>query len=204
MYDIQELRDQMTAMKKNLDKYAIVNEKLIHTVMSKRSQGLNWFVNAEIILFPFICFFFFGICAVLELSIWIAITIAVGCALSTLADMKTMRVSQKRINKSSLYELRTFLIRQKRNRIIQSAIELPLCAAWLIWFMLEYLDNDNLFGDLKSSDTFIYVKVILIAAMLLLFVIIVAIIFRKIQKVNDAMLSDIDLLEKTEKEGDIQ
>lgn len=195
MNEIYELRQQMAAMKRSLDKYAIVNENLICTVLKKRSQGLNWFVNTEIIVLPVLCLFFFGLCSALHLSIWLAITMSVACVLSTIVDTKTMRVPKKLISEMNLSQLRTFLVRQKRYRTWQLIVELPLSAAWIVWFMLEYLSNDVMFETLKDSETFAWIKLIIIAVMLLLVTVIIMVLFKKSQGVNDAMLRDIEAIE---------
>ena len=123
----------MAAMKSDLDKNAIVNDRLIQTVMKERSKGLNRFVNAEIISIPFTFLLFIVICYVMKLSIWIFVTMAIGVIVSTIVDIKTMKVSTRLINSLSLRDLRTYLIRQKRQRTIQLIVELPLGMAWLVW-----------------------------------------------------------------------
>lgn len=195
MDEIKEMREQMAAMKRSLDKYAIINDTLIDTVLKKRSQGLNWFVNAEIISIPVLCLFFFGFCYAMEMTIWIAITMTAGCIVSVIFDMKTMRVPSGMISSSNLQELRYFLVRQKRNRTIQLLVETPFCVVWIIWFMLAYFDNDVLFGTLKDSETFQWVKIILVAVVLIIAGIAVMLIYNKSQKVNDDMLKDIDTVE---------
>lgn len=129
MDELKELRDQMAAMRNDLNNYAIVNDRLMLTVMKQRSKGLNWYVNAELIFTPFLILFFFGICYALNMSVWLAITMSVACVISGLIDIKTMRLSSRLINSLSLRELRTYLIRQKRQHTIQLIVELPLCMA---------------------------------------------------------------------------
>lgn len=196
MDELKELRNQMSAMKDSLERYEIINERLMHTVMEGRSKGLNWFVSVEMITVPFLCLFFFGVCAALHLTMWLAITISVACVVSTIWDMKTMRVPRKLINKLSHSDLRRFLIRQKRMRAIQLAVELPLSIAWVIWFMLAYLGNEVMFGDLVDSKAYMWAKIIFIAVMVLLVIVVVMVIFRKSQRINDSMISDIDSSEE--------
>ena len=105
MDEIKALRDQMAKMKSSLDSYAIINTHLMHTVIKERSKGLNRLVIGEIILIPFLCLFFFGLCYVLDMSMWIAITMAVGCIISAIFDFKTVRVPSKLIGQLSLRDL---------------------------------------------------------------------------------------------------
>lgn len=196
MDETKDLREQMAAMKRSLDNYAIVNDNLIATIMKSRTQGLNQFVNAEIISTPFICVLFFGLCSVLDMSIWIAVSITVACVISVIADMRTMKIPSSLINRLSLSQLHEFLIRQKRNRKLQMAIESPLMAAWIVWFILSFLENETMFGNVKGSESFIWVKLVTVIAMLIVSAIAVGVVFMKSQRVNDAMLGDIDTLEK--------
>ncbi len=193
MDELKELRDQMAAMRSDLNNYAIVNDRLMQTVMRQRSKSLNWFVNAELIVTPFLILFFFGICYILHMSMWLAITMSVACIISGIIDLKTMRVSSKLINSLSLRDLRSYLIRQKRQRTIQMIIELPLCMAWLVWFMLDYFSNEVMFADLQKSAIFQWVKIIAIAITAIIAIIVIAVIFKKSQRVNDTMIEDIDL-----------
>lgn len=193
MDELKELRDQMAAMRSDLNNYAIVNDRLMQTVMRQRSKSLNWFVNAELIVTPFLILFFFGICYILHMSMWLAVTMSVACIISGIIDLKTMRVSSKLINSLSLRDLRSYLIRQKRQRTIQMIIELPLCMAWLVWFMLDYFSNEVMFADLQKSAIFQWVKIIAIAITAIIAIIVIAVIFKKSQRVNDTMIEDIDL-----------
>ena len=191
MDELKELRDQMADMRRSLDNYSIVNDRLMQTVMRERSKGLNWYVNAEIISIPFISLMFFGIFLSLHMSIWIPITVTVGCIVSTLFDLKTMKISKKKINSLSLRDLRAFLIRQKRMRTVQLAIELPLVIAMVTWFMLAYLENEVMFGNSASEGPAVW-KYVTVAIMLAIVCVLVMVIYRKSQNVNDRMIEDID------------
>lgn len=191
MDELKELRDQMADMRRSLDNYSIINDRLMQTVMRERSKGLNWYVNAEIISIPFISLMFFGIFLSLHMSIWIPITVTVGCIVSTLFDLKTMKISKKKINSLSLRDLRAFLIRQKRMRTVQLAIELPLVIAMVTWFMLAYLENEVIFGNSASEGPAVW-KYVTVAIMLAIVCVLVMVIYRKSQNVNDRMIEDID------------
>lgn len=197
MDEITELRRQMAAMKQSLDNYTIVNKQLIRNVMSKRPQGLNWLVTTELITVPFLCVFFFGICIALHISIWIAITLTIACVIDTYLDTKTMRVPQKLISSLPLQELRKYLVRQKRNRKIQFLVMAPLCAAWILWFLLSYLHNDVIFHELRASEGFLWAEIAFVGGTLIICGIVITVIYLKSQRVNDAMINDIDSLDES-------
>ncbi len=202
MDEITELRQQMAEMKRSLDKYNIVNQNLIKTVMKKRTQGLNWIVNAEFILLPFISLFYLGLCAALDMSMWFAITCSVACLVSALVDIKTMKVSKNLINRLTLKELRIYLLKQKRSRKLQLAIEMPLMIVWLIWFLIAFFDNKKMFGDLVDSEIFMWIKIGIIAVTFIITLVVIMVLFSKSQKINDAIINDIDTIQDTSESVD--
>lgn len=195
MDELDILRDQMAAMKSDLDKNAIVNDRLIQTVMKERSKGLNRLVNAEIIFIPFLILFYIGICHVMKLSIWIAVTMAIGCIISMIIDLKTMKVSTRLINSLSLRDLRTYLIRQKRQRTIQLIVELPLAMAWLVWFLLSLLGNSMALRDMNDPTTVGWIKFAVIIATAIIALVVIILVYRNSQRINDSMIKEIDSLE---------
>lgn len=195
MDELDILRDQMAAMKSDLDKNAIVNDRLIQTVMKERSKGLNRLVNAEIIFIPFLILFYIGICHVMKLSIWIAVTMAIGCIISMIIDIKTMKVSTRLINSLSLRDLRTYLIRQKRQRTIQLIVELPLGMAWLVWFLLSLLGNSMALRDMNDPTTVGWIKFAVIIATAIIALVVIILVYRNSQRINDSMIKEIDSLE---------
>lgn len=195
MDELDMLRAQMAAMKSDLDKNAIVNDRLMQTVMKERSKGLNRLVNAEIIFIPFLILFYIGICHVMKLSIWIAVTMAIGCIISMIIDLKTMKVSTRLINSLSLRDLRTYLIRQKRQRTIQLIVELPLAMAWLVWFLLSLLGNSMALRDMNDPTTVGWIKFAVIIATAIIALVVIILVYRNSQRINDSMIKEIDSLE---------
>lgn len=195
MDELDMLRDQMAAMKSDLDKNAIVNDRLIQTVMKERSKGINRFVNAEIISIPFTFLLFILICYVMKLSIWIFVTMAIGVIVSTIVDIKTIKVSTRLINSLSLRDLRTYLIRQKRQRTIQLIVELPLGMAWLVWFLLSLFDNSMVLRDMNDQATVGWIKFAIIMATSIIALFTTIMIYREAQNVNNSMIKEIDSLE---------
>lgn len=195
MDELDMLRDQMAAMKSDLDKNAIINDRLMQTVMKERSKGLNRLVNAEIISIPFLILLFFGICHVMHLSIWILVTMAIGLIVSTVVDIKTVKVSTRLINSLSLRDLRTYLIRQKRQRTIQLIVELPLGMAWLVWLLLSLFDNSMVLTDLRDMNNqatvgWIKFAIIMVTSIIAIFTMIM--VYREAQNVNDSMIKEIE------------
>lgn len=195
MDEIKELREQMNAMRQSLDSYAIINDRLMKSVMKERSKDLNRLVIGEIIALPFIALFYFGICLALDMTIWLAIAATAGSILSTLVDVRTVKVPGRMVNGSSLRGLKEYLLKQKRMRAVQTAVELPLSIAWLVWFLLAFMSNDMMFGDLAGSETFAWVKYGTVGIAILLTLVSVCLIYRKIQNINNSIINEIDAMD---------
>ena len=199
MDELNQLRDQMASMKSSLDKYSIVNKTLMRTVMRQRSNWLNGIVIAEIITVPILSEFFFGLCAACDLSIWIAITLAVALVASTVVDWKsTMWISSDAINSESLLSLRRRLEKQKHARLIQLVIELPLMLIWALWFYVEFFHMHDVVAGLTSGNADVIAKLIIIAIAFATSVAVVMWIYKRAQRTNDSMISDIDVLTEDE------
>lgn len=197
MDEIKELREQMNAMRQSLDSYAIINDRLMKSVMKERSKDLNRLVIGEIIALPFIDLFYFGICLALDMTIWLAIAATAGSILSTLVDVRTVKVPGRMVNGSSLRGLKEYLLKQKRMRAVQTAVELPLSIAWLVWFLLAFMSNDMMFGDLAGSETFAWVKYGTVGIAILLTLVSVCLIYRKIQNINNSIINEIDAMDES-------
>ena len=195
MDEIKELREQMNAMRQSLDSYAIINDRLMKSVMKERSKDLNRLVIGEIIALPFIALFYFGICLALDMTIWLAIAATAGSILSTLVDVRTVKVPGRMVNGSSLRGLKEYLLKQIRMRAVQTAVELPLSIAWLVWFLLAFMSNDMMFGDLAGSETFAWVKYGTVGIAILLTLVSVCLIYRKIQNINNSIINEIDAMD---------
>ena len=131
----------------------------------------------------------------MKLSIWIAVTMAIGCIISMIIDLKTMKVSTRLINSLSLRDLRTYLIRQKRQRTIQLIVELPLAMAWLVWFLLSLLGNSMALRDMNDPTTVGWIKFAVIIATAIIALVVIILVYRNSQRINDSMIKEIDSLE---------
>ena len=120
---------------------------------------------------------------------------AIGCIISMIIDLKTMKVSTRLINSLSLRDLRTYLIRQKRQRTIQLIVELPLAMAWLVWFLLSLLGNSMALRDMNDPTTVGWIKFAVIIATAIIALVVIILVYRNSQRINDSMIKEIDSLE---------
>ena len=197
MDELNELRNQMAAMKQSLENYSIVNQRLMRTVMKQRSGWMNNYVIAEIIGTPLLALLMIGLCRLMHISMWIAYTITIAMILSTYVDWKsTMRILPADINSLSLLDLKKKLQKQKYYRKIQLLVELPLSLAWAAWFLIEYLHLQDAFKNLSEGNALAWGSVIFMVFMLALSAIVAIILYKKAQQTNDRIIDDIEHTDK--------
>lgn len=178
----------MAELKRNLDKEQIVNEKLLRTVMRQRASWLNKFVTAEFIMLPILYLMFAGICAYFHVSQWYAVTLLVFSIIDVVLDMRTFRISPKVFSTCTMLEVRRLLIKQKKERFVHMCVSLPLSLVWLI-LMLSAIANAS--DPLATDHTLNFAGVIGGVIGGIVGGIVVILIYRKAQRTNDTLISDI-------------
>lgn len=193
MDELEKLRVEMDALKRNLDKQQIVNKDLMRTVMKQRASWLNNLVIGEIVLLPVLFIMFMAMCVVLHVSVWFAVALLVIGGIDTAFDWRTLRISPRLISTSSIMQLRRTLVKQKKQRFWQTMIGTVLAIIWLILFASAALHADGLaeedhlinfggaiggvFGGIFGGIAVVW-------------------IYKKAQKTNDDILSDLDEIEE--------
>lgn len=193
MDELEKLRVEMDALKRNLDKQQIVNKDLMRTVMKQRASWLNNLVIGEIVLLPVLFIMFMAMCVGLHVSVWFAVAMLVIGGIDTAFDWRTLRISPRLISTSSIMQLRRTLVKQKKQRFWQTVIGTVLSIIWLILFASAALHADGLaeedhlinfggaiggvFGGIFGGIAVVW-------------------IYKKAQKTNDDILSDLDEIEE--------
>lgn len=188
MDELNILKEEMAALKRNLDNEKIVNGKLLRTVMRQRASWLNRFVVSEFIMLPVLYLIFAGICAFFHISQWYAVTLLILSLLDVLFDMRTFRISPKVFSTHTMLEVRRMLTKQKKERFIHMCISLPLAIVWLI-LMLSAIAKASY--PQASDHTLNLTGVIGGTIGGLIGGIIVFLIYRKAQRTNDFIINDI-------------
>lgn len=196
MDDFNEMRQQLASMKQSLDKYRIVNEKLLIKVMRQRSSWLNNYVAGEIIATPFIVFIMWGICELSQITPWVWISVSVAIAASVIVDFYTMKIRVNNIWRDNLMEFRSRLLQQKRLRRIQLIVELPLMMLWSIWFYAEYFRIE--LSGLTDGNAIAWFWVGFCILSIAFSAFIVLWIFRKAQRTNDSLIAEIESSEDSD------
>lgn len=197
MDEFEIMRKQLESMKQQLDTQQIVNNKLMYKVMRDKASWMNRFVKAELITFPFVYMLFVGICYVYGISQWYSFALLICGGIDAALDMRTVSIPSDLFSSSSILGLRKFLVRQKKERFIQTCTSGTLCVIWLILFLSAITTtNSPLFPDNDIWNSAMTGGRIggIIGAIIGLIVMIV--LYRKMQRTNDQILTDIDELEK--------
>lgn len=196
MDELEIMRQQLLVMKQRLDTQQIINSELMRRVMRSKASWLNKFVITEIILLPFLFLFILGFCDGAEISTWYAYAYLVLAGIDVVLDYKTVRIAPKKFGESSILELKKYLLKQKHQRFVQTLVATPLAIAWMVLFILD-LYGSPLFGSTNGGDE----KSMLFPALITGFigitlgVIIIIVLYKKIQSTNDELLRDIQNLE---------
>lgn len=200
MDELEIMRQQMAAMKRQLDTQHIINQDLMRKVMRSKASWLNRLVKYEFIALPFIYLLFVAICYFYSISQWYAFVILIGTAIDATFDIRTVRIPPQLFSSSTLLGLKKFLIRQKKERFFQTVIGGGFCVIYL--FMFGYamitaspletsgiIDND-LWQGAKTGG--------IIGGVIGMVVALIGVItlFRKMQSTNDQLLRDINDLEQ--------
>lgn len=134
MDELNILKEEMAAMKRNLDKEQIVNERLLRTVMKQRASWMNVFVKAEFIVLPLSCLVIAAACVSMHVSLWYVAVLFILGIIDALVDLRTFRVSPKIFSTCTMMEVKKILTRQKKERFVHLCISLPLAIVWLALF----------------------------------------------------------------------
>lgn len=193
MDELEKLRVEMDALKRNLDKQQIVNKDLMRTVMKQRASWLNNLVIGEIVLLPVLFIMFMAMCVGMHVSVWFAVALLVIGGIDTAFDWRTLRISPRLISTSSIMQLRRILVKQKKQRFWQTVIGTVLAIIWLILFASAALHADGLAEDdhlINFGGAIAGVFGGILGGIAVVW------IYKKAQKTNDDILSDLDEIEE--------
>ena len=139
MDELQEMREQMAALKEKLNKQEVVNERLIRDVLSQKMKVINkngWIAGiCGLFVITFGNFVFYQ----MGLSTWFLI----GTTVMMLFCIATTWISHSWINSNEIVNgdlLRVAKQAQRLQRVYKNwkYIALPMILVWATWLGLEY------------------------------------------------------------------
>lgn len=190
---LEQMRQQMTELKQQLDRQEIVNEQLLRQSMTSKMSWIKRYVWLEIAFIPIVLLILAPIHAMLGLSWWLYGFLAVMLVVDVAADWRINRVDRNQLLTGNLVEASRRLTAMKRQRAWAFVLGIVGVVIWIAWFLFELKlaqgiqANDFLNGFAQGGlvGGIIGAVIGLIAAI---------IIFNKMQRTNDEVLAQIDQL----------
>ena len=185
--ELEQLKAQITMLREELTRSRIVNDKIMRQAMRERSSWLNTFVKFEAISTPLFGLIFIGVLYLFRVSIWPGIVFIIIGFISTWVDFG---ITSNNILTMPLLKLKEKLAVQKRQRLIQLIVEMPLTVLWLLWFALTL--NSGLNPD-KPITKYINIggSVGLLVG-LIVGIIVGIVVYLKAQDTNNELIYTID------------
>lgn len=199
MEELEIMRLQLESMKEQLRSQHIVNESLMRKVMKGKASWMNTLVKAEIICVPITWILFAAICVFYDMSQWYASLFLIMAAVDTYIDWYTVRIPPSFFGTLSMLDLKKYLLKQKKWRFWQVCIMSPLCLIWMIAFFYAMGSNSSSLISGEFSDVVEAAKTGGLAGGILsgvVGVVVMIILFRRMQRTNDTLISDINDSEK--------
>lgn len=192
MDEFEIMRQQLAAMKRQLDTQKTVNRELMRKVMKSKTSWMNRLVKAEFFIIPVASLLIFAICQSYGISQWFTITFLVCGIIDALLDIRTVRIPSDIFSTYSIINLKKFMARQKKERLIQTCISGAFCAIWIMLFFYSYITADvSPLSDESAKHTGIVGGFIGLTVA----TIVIAIVYKKMQRTNDEILNEIGKFE---------
>ncbi len=190
---LEQMRQQMTELKQQLDRQQIVNEQLLRQSMTSKMSWIKRYIWLEVALIPILLLILAPIHAMLGLSWWLYGFLAVMLVVDVAADWRINHVDRNQLLTGNLVEASRRLTLMKKQRAWAFVLGLIGVIVWIVWFLFELKNVQGL----QSSDFLNgfaqggFVGGIIGAVIGL---IVSIIIFNKMQRTNDEVLRSIDQL----------
>lgn len=198
MENLEITRQQLASLKQRLDTQKIINKDLMYKVMRNKASWLNIFVNIEIISLPILYFIIAGASGALGISQWYGIILLIFASLDIILDWHLIRISPKKFSKLSILELKKFLYKQKKYHLIQTISMTPVALIWVVAFFKAFFSKLYIFPMAEIPVVIKTALWICLFAAITVSVIVNIVIFKKMQRTNDALTRDINELEGEE------
>lgn len=191
--ELEALRSEVKMLKERLSRSQIINDRVLRKAMKERSGWLGHLVITELISLPFILLILVGFSYSIGASLWPIVVYFILALTDTFFDWRTFRISSGNILNLPLTELKIALVKQKKERMIQTAISLPAVIIWILWYTLSI--TNALSVDTKIATVLKSIIPVSFVIGAVIGVIIVIIIYRKAQATNNDLIHSIDTKE---------
>lgn len=196
MEELYIMREQLENMKRKLDCQQIVNDALMRKVMKAKSSWLNNLVTTEFIILPILYFVFVGICWFKGISQWFSFTFLIFAGIDNAIDLLTIRIPSYIFNTYSIIEVRSFLIKQKKRRLIQTCISTPVVIIWLLLFFYSLWIKESMEIPAEDLAAIRLAVIIIVALSLVIALLVIIFIYKRIERTNNTLIQDLNDLNK--------
>lgn len=186
MDELKEMRSQLASMKQTLRNVELVNKGLLKRIISQKASSFNKIFLLECLSYPLLILALLGIAVGMHVNLWVVWVFLIGSSISLIFDYKYLRIPSKDLAVKSMMEIKADLIKQKKGRMVQNTIELPLSIAWMIWFFLEAFHPFSLSGNLRLFLLIFLVLMVVFTIFLVLF------LLKKIEASADSIIEELD------------
>ncbi len=190
---LQQMRQQMTELKQQLDKQQIVNEQLLRQSMTSKMSWIKRYIWLEMALIPILLLILAPIHAMLGLSWWLYGFLAVMLVVDVAADWRINHVDRNQLLTGNLVEASRRLTLMKKQRAWSFALGILGVIIWIVWFLYEL----QCASGMQSSD---FLNGFAMGGFFggiiggVIGLVVAIIIFYKMQRTNDEVLAQIDQL----------
>lgn len=190
---LEQMRQQMTELKQELDKQQIVNEQLLRQSMTSKMSWIKRYIWLEMALIPILLLILAPIHAMLGLSWWLYGFLAVMLVVDVAADWRINHVDRNQLLTGNLVEASRRLTLMKKQRAWSFALGILVVIIWIVWFLYEL----QCASGMQSSD---FLNGFAMGGFFggiiggVIGLVVAIIIFYKMQRTNDEVLAQIDQL----------
>lgn len=199
--ELEEMRKQLEVLKSELHNEKIVSKNLLEKSMKGKMAWIKKFIITEFIAVPIALILYGFLYYILNLPIESYIYCIIICLVDMFFDYKinTGCMSAKAYEAGNLVDTTRKLLKMKRQRYIQTVIGTVAVLIWLVWIGIDLY---NVF--LSCNERFI--RFILAGGLIgggiggVAGFVAVFIIYRKMQKTNDELISQINEITEGEEQ----
>jgi len=190
---LEQMRQQMTELKQQLDRQEIVNEQLLRQSMTSKMSWIKRYIWLEMALIPILLLILAPIHAMLGLSWWLYGFLAVMLVVDVAADWRINHVDRNQLLTGNLVEASRRLTLMKKQRAWSFALGILGVIIWIVWFLYEL----QCASGMQSSD---FLNGFAMGGFFggiiggVIGLVVAIIIFYKMQRTNDEVLAQIDQL----------
>lgn len=187
--DLEQMREQLSLLKRKLDKQTIVTDKLIHQAIKQKMswiQKYTWF--QILVLFPFVTIYFAILKEPLGFS-WLSYFVLVALmAIACISDFVINKMKSEDWESGNLIQTAQKLLRMKKIRKINELVMMP-CAIVVLGFIAYdcYTAGKLEYGEMLSCGIGALIGLVIGGSIGLR-------ILAKMQRTNDDIIKQIEEL----------